>query len=459
VRRAFLLIILIALTADASAQGPPPAFLGGVPTGTATADPVALTIGDAIARALRYNLGLLNAERAIDRARSAKERELADLMPGVSGRVAETRQKVNLAAFGFSFDRLGLPVPAGLPTVVGPFNTFDARVSVTQSVVDFKALNDLRAETHNAAAAEHSYRSARDLVVLVAGNAYLQAIAASARADSARAQLRTAEALQRQAVSLKESGLIAGIDLLRAEVQLSTERQRATAAENDFEKAKLQLARLIGLPVGQTIALSNQLPALPTPDLTLEQALDRAYATRQDYQAALERVKAAEASRRAIAGEALPSVRVNADFGDIGSTPGDARGTFMVSGALNIPIFQGGRTRARLAEADADIKARRAEAEDLRAGIYYDVRSAYLDLRATTDQLTVASRARELADQQLTQARDRFAAGIADNVQVIQAQEAVTIASEQYIAAQYGNIVAKALLVRGLGVAEDAIVK
>lgn len=458
-RRAFLLIILIALTADASAQGPPPAFLGGVPTGTATADPVALTIGDAIARALRYNLGLLNAERAIDRARSAKERELADLMPGVSGRVAETRQKVNLAAFGFSFDRLGLPVPAGLPTVVGPFNTFDARVSVTQSVVDFKALNDLRAETHNAAAAEHSYRSARDLVVLVAGNAYLQAIAASARADSARAQLRTAEALQRQAVSLKESGLIAGIDLLRAEVQLSTERQRATAAENDFEKAKLQLARLIGLPVGQTIALSNQLPALPTPDLTLEQALDRAYATRQDYQAALERVKAAEASRRAIAGEALPSVRVNADFGDIGSTPGDARGTFMVSGALNIPIFQGGRTRARLAEADADIKARRAEAEDLRAGIYYDVRSAYLDLRATTEQLTVATRARELADQQLTQARDRFAAGIADNVQVIQAQEAVTIASEQYIAAQYGNIVAKALLVRGLGVAEDAIVK
>ena len=166
---------------------------------------------------------------------------------------------------------------------------------------------------------------------------------------------------------------------------------------------------------------------------------------------------AAEAARRAIVDEALPSVSVNADYGRIGLTPGDAHGTFTVAGALNVPIFQGGRSRGRLLEAEADLRARKSEAEDLKAGIYYDVRSVFLDLQATDEQLQVATRARELAGQQLTQARDRFGAGVADNIEVVQAQEAVTLAAEQYIGALYGYNVAKALLARGLGVAEDAV--
>jgi outer membrane protein TolC len=445
----WILVFVFTAAAVSAQTTPPPAFLGGIPSGTATSEPLSLSIMDAIARALQYNLGLLNAERTVDRARGARERELADLLPNVSGRLTETRQKVNLAAFGF-------PLPPGIPPVVGPFNVFDVRVYVTQTVLDFKALNDHRAEQHNATAAEYSYRSARDLVVLVAGNAYLQTLAASARMESARAQQRTADALLDQAGNLKESGLVAGIDVLRAEVQLSTARHRTAASENEFEKAKLQLSRLIGLPLGQAIALSDRLPALPAPDLTLEEALARAYKARPDYQAALERVHAAESARSAISGEALPSLRINADFGDIGLSPGDLRGTYLIAGAVNVPIFQGGRTRARLAEADADLRARKAEAEDLRAGIYYDIRGAFLDLQTTGDQLSAATRTRELADQQLTQARDRFAAGVADNIQVVQAQEAVAMAAEQYIAAFYGNSVAKALLARGLGVAEEA---
>jgi len=427
----------------------PPAFLGGVPTGTAAAEPLALSIVEAIGRALRYNLGLINAQRAMDRAASTRERELADLLPNVSARVSETRQKINLEAFGF-------PLPAGFPSVVGPFNVFDARVYVSQAIVDLKALNDLRAETHNRAAAEFSYKSARDLVVLVSANAYLQALAATARAESARAQLQTAEALYLQAGDLKASGLVAGIDVVRAEVQLATERQRATVANNAFEKSKLQLARLIGLPVGQAFTLIDKLPALPVPDMTLDEALDRAYKTRPDYQAAVERVRAAEATRRATAGESLPAFRLNADFGEIGLTPGDARGTFAVAAAVTVPVYQGGRNRARVAEADLDLKARQSEAEDLRAGIYYEVRSAFLDLRASDELLQVATRARDLAADQLTQARDRFSAGLADNIEVIQAQEAVALAAEQYINALYGNSVAKALLARGIGVAEEA---
>jgi outer membrane protein TolC len=437
-----------AQTVTAQSQVPPP-FLGGVPNGMATAEPLALSIVEAIGRALRYNLGMINAQRAMERAASTREKELADLLPNVSARLAETRQKVNLAAFGF-------PLPAGIPGVVGPFNVFDARVYVSQAIVDFKAVNDLRAETHNRAAAEFSYKSARDLVVLVSGNAYMQTLAASARAETAQAQLQTADALYRQAVDLKAGGLVAGIDVVRAEVQLATERQRVTASKNAFEKSKLQLARIIGMPIGQEFTLSDKLPDLPVPDMTLDEALERAYKTRPDYQAALERVSAAEDTRRAISGESLPAFRVNADFGGIGLTPGDARGTFAVAAAVTVPVYQGGRNRARVAEADLDLKARQSEAEDLRAGIYYEVRSAFLDLRASDEQLQVATRARALAADQLAQARDRFSAGLADNIEVIQAQEAVTLAAEQYINALYGNSIAKALLARGLGIAEDA---
>jgi outer membrane protein TolC len=421
-----------------------------VPTGTATSTPLSLTIGDAINRGLEHNLGLLYAEQGVQRARGARWVALSGLLPNLNGRVGEMRQQINLGAYGF-------PLPAGLPPVVGPLNVFDARVYVSQSVFDLGALNSARAETHNVAAARYAVKSARDFVVLVSANSYLQALAAAARAETARAQLQTAEAIYRQATDMKESGLVAGIDVLRAEVQVATNRQRATAGQNDFEKAKLQLARVIGLPIGQPIALVDELPNVPVPEITIEEALDRAYKTRADYQAALERVRAVEAERRAVVGDALPSVRVTADYGTIGQTPGDAQTTFAILGAVNVPIFQGGRTRGRLLEVDADLQNRRAEADDLKAGIYYDVTSAFLDLRASNEQLQAATRGRDLAGQQLTQARDRFAAGVANNLEVVQAQAAVAESSDQYIAALYSYNVAKALLAVGLGVAEEAI--
>lgn len=429
-------------------------FLGGVPTGTPTAETLSLSVADAINRALEHNLGVLNAEEAVTRAHGARWLALSGLLPQVSARVSETRQVINLASFGFSGFGTAF---ADVPTLVGPFNVFDARAFVSQPVFDLGAINGARSEAHNESAARYSLRSARDLVVLVAANMYLQALAASARAASAKAQLETAQALYNQAVDLKQSGLVAGIDVLRAEVELNAEQQRTTATANDFEKAKLALARVIGLPPGQPFSLRDQLPDAPVPEMTLENALDRAYRTRPDYQAALERVRAAEATRASIAGEALPSVRVDANVGEIGLTLGDARGTYSLSGGVTVPIFQGGRQRGRLLQADADIRDRQAEAADLKAGIYYDVRTAFLDLQASGEQLQVAVKARDLAAQQLEQARDRFAAGVANNIEVVQAQQAVTLANEQYIAALYGYNLAKAALARGLGVAEDAL--
>jgi len=426
-------------------------FQRGVPSGTATTEPLALTVIDAINRALEHNLGLLTAEEAAGRAKGTRWIALADLLPNVSGRLSETRQKVNLAAFGFP-----LPPSLGFPEVVGPFNVFDARIYISQAVLDFRALNASRAESHNVAAANYSVKSARDLVVLAAANAYLQTLAAGARAESVRAQAESAQAIFDQATHMRESGIVAGIDVLRADVQLGLQRQHASAAQNDFEKSKLQLARIIGLPIGQSFTLSEDVPFVPVPEMTFEDAVDRAYKTRPDYLAAQERIRAAEADRQAIVGEMLPAVHVNADFGDIGLSVDSARGTFSLSGAVTVPIFQGGRSQGRLMQADAALRNRRAEAEDLRAGVYYEVRGAFLDLQSTGEQLQVATRGRDLAQQQLTQARDRFAAGVTNNVEVVQAQEAVAASSEQYISALYGYNVAKAMLARSLGVAEDA---
>jgi len=424
-------------------------YLRGVPTGVATAEPLSLTIVDAIQRALDHNLGTLLAEQRVNEAGGARWRALGDVLPDVRGRLSASRQKVNLEAFGF-------PLPAGIPPVVGPFNVYDARVFVSQSIFDLHAIHNARAESHYVDAARFDYKNARDLVVLVSANSYAQALATSALVDAARAQLDTAQALRQQAADMKQSGLVAGVDVLRAEVQLDAARQRLTAAQAERDKSKLQLARIIGLPLGQAFTLADAMRPVTLPDVTLEAALDRAYRSRSDYQAALARIEAAAANRRAIAGEALPSVRVTADYGEIGLSPADAQGSFNITGALNVPIFQGGRTRGKLMEADAELRTRRAEAEDLKAGIYYDVRAAFLDLQAGQEQLRVAQRARELAGTQLEQSRDRFAAGVAGSIEVVQAQEALALASDRYIAAMFTSNLATGNLVRALGIAEDA---
>ncbi len=460
-RRALLvsvwLLMVAGVAAPALAQSPPAAaprqpaqmFMGSVPTGTATAEPLSLTILDAINRALEHNLGILLSDDARGKAEGARWKALGGLLPNINGRLAETRQMVDLAAYGF-------PLPDGIPAIVGPFNVFDARIAVTQPIIDLRAINDLRAERHNVAAAGHTYQGARELVVLVAANAYLQALASSARADSARAQLQSAQALFTQATDLRQNGLVAGIDVLRAEVELSTEKQRVTATANDFEKAKLQLGRIIGLPIGQELTLVSDLPSVPVPDITLQTALDQAYKSRPDFLAALDRVKAAEAMRAAAIGDNLPSLVVNADYGEL-VAPTNTHSTFAITGAVNIPIFQAGRTRGKVIEADADLRSRRAEVEDLRAGIYYDVKTAFMDLQASGEQLQVATRAREVAGAALTQSRDRFAAGVTSNIEVVQAQESVSRANEQYIDALYLYNVGKAVLARDLGDAEQAV--
>ena len=256
---------------------------------------------------------------------------------------------------------------------------------------------------------------------------------------------------------MKSAGVVAGIDVLRAQVQLQNQRQRTIRAENDFEKSKLQLARAIGLPSGQPFTLTDQIPYAPLADVTLESALKTAFESRADYLAARERVTAAQASRQAATDEHMPTLHVDADYGAIGQTPSDAHATYRIAGTLRVPIFDAGRSKARRLESEAQLKRREAELEDFRGRVDYDVRAALLDLRAAGQQLEAAQANVTLAGQELEQARDRFAAGVAGNLEVSQAQQSVASASDSYIEALYAHNLAKASLARAVGTAEQSV--
>lgn len=440
--------VMTALLAQTQqAQSPSNPFLGSISRGTVTAEPLPLSAADAVKRALDTNLGLLLQEETETTAHGARWRALADLLPNLSAGLRESRQVINLEAYGF---------PAPDP-IVGPFNVFDARVYVSQPVIDLAALNEKRAADAREKAAKYGVRSARDLVVLVAVNLYLETVTAASRVESAHAQQQTADTLLTQAQDLKTSGLIAGIDVLRAQVQAQTQRQRVIAAENAYEKAKLELKHAIGIPVAQAITLTDTMPYAALPAPPIEATVARALDERADYLEAKSRVDAAEAVRKAAMAALLPTLRLDGDWGAIGQTVSAAANTFTIAATVRVPIFDAGRTTARRIESQSALRQRQAELDELRGRIEYEVRAALLDLSAADQQVQAARTNTDLAGQQLQQARDRFAAGVAGNLELTQAQEAVATASESYIAALYTHNLAKASLARAMGIAESAV--
>ena len=241
---------------------------GGVPSGEATTAPVALTLDDALTRGLQQNLAVLVQEAAVEAAHGGRWRARSDLLPKLYARFTDTRQQISLAALGVS-----LP---GVPMTLGPFNVYDVRIAGSQAIWNMNALYATRAGSAALRAEEHTLRNARDLVVRACGQLYLQALAGEAGIAAARAQLETSEALLGTARDRRSSGLGAGIEVLRADVQAQAQRQRLIVAEQDAAKQKLALARAIGLPIGQRFRLADPMPFVPAPPITAEEAAARA---------------------------------------------------------------------------------------------------------------------------------------------------------------------------------------
>jgi outer membrane protein TolC len=440
-------------SSSVSLPGSQSPFTGSEPEGKATSEVLQLGFQEAIERGLRTNLGLLISGDQTLTARGERWKELSNLLPNLGARVQEDVQTESLTALGFKSSLFPFP----LPRVIGPFNYFDARASLTQSLFNFRDYEQERSATERLKSAQYSYKDARELVVLAVGNAYLQAIANASRIETSEAQVASAQALFDKATDQQKAGLTPSIDTLRSQVELQTRQQQLIAARNDFAKQKLSLARIIGLPSGQEFTLTEKAPYQALVPLPIEIYLQRAYLARSDYMAAQAQVRAAELARRGAAAGRYPTADLSANFGDIGITPGESNGTWQVNGGIDIPIFAGGRVHSDILEADAQLKQARSQLGNLRGQIDYEVRSALLDLNSAADQVNVARSSVDLAEQALAQSRDRFSAGVTDNLEVVQAQEAVASAHESYIESLYAHNLAKVELARAIGNAEQGV--
>jgi len=431
----------------------PPQFLGSSPEGQPSAEVLKIDFKEAIDRGLRTNLGLLVASDQAQAAVGERWRELAELLPHLSGRFIENVQTENLAALGLKPSTIG----ANIPSFIGPFNYFDLRANLSQSLFNWRDLQNERSARQSLKAAQLSYKDARELVVLAVGNSYLEAIAAAARVDTAEAQVKAAQALYDKAVDQQHAGLTPAIDTLRSQVELQTRQQQLIQARNDLAKSRLTVGRIIGLPPGQQFELTEKAPFQALTPEPLETYLTRAYAGRADYQSAAAQVIAAEFNRKGATAGHYPSADLTANFGDIGVNPANSHGTWQVIGGITIPIFAGNRVHADVLEADAQLKQARSQLGDLRGKIDYQVRTALLDLEAAAEQVAVARSSVDLAEQTLSQSRDRFSAGVTDNLEVVQAQETVASAHENYIQSLYAHNLAKVELAYAIGNAEQGV--
>jgi outer membrane protein TolC len=426
------------------AQSP---YLGGVPTGTISTTPVALSLDDAVALGLKHNLGGALATDTITDARGQRWQALSELLPHVITDTGFGVHQVNVKA------AFGITIP-GEPPIIGPFGYFDSRAYLTQSAFDWAAIERTRSSTAQVRAAEFSSKDAREIVVLVIISNYLSVIADHSEVESATSQRETAKALFQQTADQKAAGLASAVDVLRSQVQLQSREQKLIVARNALAKQKLVLARAIGLPLGQKFEITTDVPYRELSSSLLDEAIQSAYTARADFQSEVNQVRSAELERKAASAERYPSIGVETDYGLSGVNPGSSHGTVDAAATLRIPIFQGGRVHGDVLRADASLTRERQRLEDLRARIDQEVRDAYLDLDAAAQEVSVEKSAVSLATQNLEQSRDRFASGVTDNVEVVQAQDALAIASDAYIASLYSYNLSKISLARSTGVAE-----
>jgi outer membrane protein TolC len=445
------------MSQPAAPQAGDPSYQGSVPQGAASDKPISISFSEAIDRGLKTNLGLLTSQQSSEETRAQRLRALAGLLPKVTGQLSMTEQQLNLQALGFN---IALPPSAGfsIPKIIPPYSYQSALANVNIPLFDFSAISNFRASRESQKAASLSVKNARDLVVQAVGNSYLQIIADSARITATQAEIDADNAVFVNATRRHDAGTAIGIDVLRSQVELKQRQQQLVAVTNQFEKDKLSLGRIIGLPVGQVFDVADPSVSVPLEAVSIKEALDKAYEHRPDYLAAKARVLAAQFTLRSSKAERYPTLTASGYYGDEGlRVLNDSHGVFNATGSITFNIFDGGRIKGDILQSNAELRNRRNEFENVRGQIDFEVRSSLLDLKSSQAQVDVAQSNVQLAHQSLQQSQDRFGAGVTNTVEVVQAQQAVADANENLISAEYQYNLAKVELARSLGLAEEGI--
>jgi len=428
------------------AQPTQDSFKGSIVSGKATDGILELSLDEAMQRGLRQNLGLILQTSSQKSSNGQRLEELQALLPTVTGDASIEVQQINLAAYGLKFP--------GLAPIIGPFQVVDFRAYLTQNLVNVSALKNYIAAKHNFNSARLTAEDARDLVVLTVGNAYLLCIADSARIDAVTAELATSKVSLDQAVAAHDAGTSPKLDVLRAQVDYQNEQQTLISTKNNFEKDKLALARTIGLPLDQSFHLTDPVPFAALDHVDAETAFEQALKARKDLAAYAEQVKAAKEEKTSAWAYQLPVASFSGDYGDMGTTPGHSHGTYSATGQISVPVLQIAKTKGQEQVADAQYEQATAKLSDQVQQVNADVRDSLLDIQSAAKLVESTHSNVELANEALSEAQQRFHAGVSDNLPVSQAQSQTEQANDQYISALYQHNVAKLGLARALGVAQ-----
>ncbi|HKO03305.1 MAG TPA: TolC family protein [Candidatus Acidoferrales bacterium] len=453
--RLALLSLSILLPGSAAAQQMPvtatgqnPPETAAQPSGSAVPDAGRLTLLDAIALALKNNLGVRVAGTQVDEAAGTQERRQAALLPQVTSESYANLQNRNLKAIGFSFP--GVPIP----TTVGPFSNFDFRVYANQTLFDRQAYHTLQSSKRQQESAKLTYQDTRDLVVRQAAGYYLDAQASAAEVEAVEARVATSQALEKLAQDQHAAGLATGVDVLRAQVQLRRDQQSLLVARNSYQTALLVLQRFLGLRPGAPIELAERLEfrGLPVPEI--DGARRMALEARADYRALRAQREALAEQQRAARARYLPTFSVSGNYGPFGRSFGQLPGIGLIQGTLSFTVFDRDRSGEQK-ELESRLQRVDAQMADLERGIEQDLRKAILDLQSTEQQVSVTQAGVELAGSELKLSEDRFRQGVTDNIEVITAQGSLQSAQDDHITALARHADACMAMARALGATEQ----
>jgi outer membrane protein len=396
------------------------------------------------------------AEEALKQAQSRANQARAALLPDLEGYIQDQSETNNLKAFGFRFPTS--PIPGfTIPTFVGPFDVFDVRASVNQTVFDFSSLRRYQASKVAIEAVKADNEGTRNQVTDQVARAYLAGLRAQATLDTAQANVELSEALLRLAQSQKAAGTGTGIEITRAQVQLANDRQLALVAANDVDRTHLQLLKVIGLKLDSPVELMDRLSYIPMDAVDDAQALALARQNRAEWKAQEHREENARLTYSATRMERLPSVSAFANYGDLGSGINNALPTRSVGATLRIPIFDGGRRDARRVESASLYRQEKIRMEDLRDQIELDVRTSIDSLRSADAQVKTAEEGLQLAGNELAQAERRYKAGVANSIEVTDAQTRLARARDNRVNALYNYNVARIDLGSAMGTIQSMI--
>ncbi len=416
----------------------------GLPTSLFAAEPelpeLRLSVREAIQAAVDNNPSVRLFKERIQEAHGIAETERAPLLPNLSGALSGTRRTFFGGTFG-----------SGGRRIVGPFNLFDARGTLTQSLFNLSLIQKWRAAKAGIEVAELDAEVSRRDTMATVGLLYTDALRADAAVKASEANFALNQQLLDLAQDRKAAGVATGLDVTRAQVQVENERQRLLVAQNARERAKLTLIRAIGINFAVNLILTDQLKLVDIQEQSSREALERARAQRVELEAQRRREKLANLTLRSVSNERLPSLSFSGDYGFVGNKIDRVDASWTGGLSMSIPIYAGGQLGGRISEERSKVRQEQIRSKDIADQVTLEVQDALLTISSTQKQVLVAEEGLKLSLKELKLSRERFVVGVANNVEVTNAQTSVARARDNVIEALSNFHAARINLARAQG--------